>query len=440
MIRAFWFLVKTGVLVALAVLAASQPGLVEFTWHDYTVKAQLGFALLVFLVALGVVITLVRFLDGVLYWPQFWALSRRQQRQDKGLRALTRGLAAVAAGDSQRAALETRRAGKFLDAKIPLRLLLQAQTAQLQGDEMAARGFFEKLSHDADGKFLGLRGQIQIALGQDDLAQAQTLARQALLQARRGQWALQAAYDLAMRTQQWPEALALLPRLHDKNTPQFISARRALLIAQADVLQAQGFQGQALSCLKGALRVDPGFVPTALRLAHLHRLMGQTASARKVVMDCWRRQTHPALAKLWHDLIPPRKAAHASARLRWIKRLVDAAPAQGEGYLALGCEALAQSLWGLARNYLLKAEQFGPDQRVYELLATVEKQSGNASATAQAWLDKARQAPPCSVWLCAQTGRIYPQWQPVALPHGAFNTMIWGLPEAAQDVRLVALT
>ncbi|MCK6417619.1 MAG: hypothetical protein L6Q57_01605 [Alphaproteobacteria bacterium] len=437
MIQAFWFLVKTGAVVALAVLVMNQPGALEITWQDYTLKAQLGFVLLALMAAVLALIFVVRSIDSILYWPRFWMLSRRQRRQEKGLRVLTRGLAAVAAGDGKAAAHAVRRAGKFLPAQAPLRLLLAAQTAQLQGDEQSALRLFEKLSADKDGGFLGLRGQIQIALGRDDISQARMLAQKALTRARHGQWALQSAYDLALRTRRWQEALALLPRLHGKDSAQAIGLRRALLIAQGDDFLAQGYQAQALGFFKAAWRLDQEFVPAALRLAQLYRLIGRPQAARAVVLKCWRRHAHPELATLWHDLMPPHKAAKGSPRLQWMKRLVDLAPAQAEGYLALAREAQAQALWGLARGYYMKAEQLGPDQRLYAALASLEVQSGN-SAAAGSWLEKQRDSAPAGVWICAQTGRIYPQWQPVAEPHGAFNSILWGLPEMAQTLRLAA--
>ena len=42
MIRALWYIVKVGLLIAVVVWLADRPGTVNVEWQDYTVRAQAG--------------------------------------------------------------------------------------------------------------------------------------------------------------------------------------------------------------------------------------------------------------------------------------------------------------------------------------------------------------------------------------------------------------
>ena len=55
MLRALWFAVKTGLIVAAAVWVANRPGFIEASWLGYDVRAHVGLVLLVLLFLLVVV-------------------------------------------------------------------------------------------------------------------------------------------------------------------------------------------------------------------------------------------------------------------------------------------------------------------------------------------------------------------------------------------------
>ena len=89
--------------------------------------------------------------------PRDLARLNAERKRQQGYRALSQGMAAVAAGD----AVEARRQAKIANAMLkdpPLTLLLAAQTAQLGGDEDAARRYFTAMLERPETSFLGLRG------------------------------------------------------------------------------------------------------------------------------------------------------------------------------------------------------------------------------------------------------------------------------------------
>src|SRR6185295_17797099 len=110
------------------------------------------------------------------------------------------------------------------------------------------------------------------------------------------------------------------------------------------------------------------------------------------------------------------------------ERLVALRPDDAESQLAAAEAAIEQGLWGSARAYLERADSIRPGPRLYRLRARLA-QALDRPEEASLMLRKAAEAPPDKTWVCAETGRTYEHWSPVAQPHGSFNTIIWDYPQ-----------
>ncbi len=130
-----------------------------------------------------------------------WGESRRRQ----GYRALTHGLAAVAAGDADEAQKQARKAEKLL-SEPPLTLLLSAQAAQLAGDREGAKRAFSTMLEDEQTAFLGLRGLIAQALRDGDPQQALALAERAFKLRPDTEWVVHSLFDMQAAVGQWRAA------------------------------------------------------------------------------------------------------------------------------------------------------------------------------------------------------------------------------------------
>ena len=144
MIRIIAFVVAVIVVAAVATWISEPPGRVEIAWGDYMVESSPGVLAAAIAVAAAVVLVIAAVVRFVWIGPRRVALARRRRRERLGYRALTQGLVAAAAGDPKRARRLARRANLMLDEP-PLTLLLSAQAAQLEGDDHAARGYFEAM-------------------------------------------------------------------------------------------------------------------------------------------------------------------------------------------------------------------------------------------------------------------------------------------------------
>lgn len=431
MIRAIWFAVKIAVLTGVAVWVIERPGVVHIQWMDYTVTVALGFFLLA---SIGVILSsifLYQVIKTFVDFPRSLARYNEIRRREKGYRALTLGLTAVAAGDTRSAVKQAARTEKFLPGDTGLPLLLKAQAARLDGREGDAAKAFFALIENKDASFLGIRGLLQNALDSADLEMAASLADKALSLYPRQKWILKIAYDLQTRLQRWPEAYRLLSRAEDcgaLNPEKARSDRSAILLAQAIKDEEDGFQAEALANARGAVLVDRSFAPASLILAGMYDRFGKRGKAVRVIEKAWKAAPHPALAKMWEMLIDPAKTEDQLARLRWAERLLKLHPDSVEGFVLAGRMAMDAALWGVARDYFEQAEAIRPDSGVYRLFAELEELSGGGEEAARIWLQKAAVSQPEKVWVCRETGRVYEEWSPVAFPHGGFNTIVWDYP------------
>src|SRR3569623_841209 len=121
--RTVWFFVKIAIVVAAAVWLADRPGHVSITWLGYNIELAVGTALAVLVVFILLLYLVWRVWHMLRRVPGDYTLFRRNRRQAKGFKALTRGLVAVAAGDAAEANRLARTAhGQLAHSPLTLQL------------------------------------------------------------------------------------------------------------------------------------------------------------------------------------------------------------------------------------------------------------------------------------------------------------------------------
>ncbi|HOO81785.1 MAG TPA: heme biosynthesis HemY N-terminal domain-containing protein [Alphaproteobacteria bacterium] len=433
MIKALWFAIKVGVLIALSVWIAERPGSVRIEWMEYTFTIQMGFFLLVALVFVLLTLFIYQVLKTFVGFPSSLRRYNEVKAREKGYRALTRGLTAVAAGDKKAAALYSKKASKLLEGDTGLPLLLEAQAARLDGREEDAAQSFVALLEDKDASFLGVRGLLQTALGSGDDEGALALAEKALdLHPHQG-WILKIVYDLQIRQRLWTKAEKMLARVENAGVmaPEVVrSDRLALYLAQAEKDLADGYSSDALYLIKKAQKLSPDFAPATISLAEFHMREGHPRKAQNAVLKAWKTAPHEALALYWMTLKDDENVPDALARLRHLERLLKMCGESARVQLMAGQIAIEAGLWGEARAFLQEAEKLGATTSLYKAFAMLEERSSRNEVAIKEHLSRAAGAMADKVWVCRETGNIYERWSPVAQPHGSFNTIIWDIPHA----------
>jgi HemY protein len=425
MIRLVLFLVAAVAVSLLAAWLADHPGQVALTWQGMHVETSfpiLMIGVLLLGALLVVAFEIVRLLGGA---PRRIGRRLRRSRVDRGYHALAQGLVAAAAGDTAAAKALKRRAEKLLE-HAPATLLLSAQTAQLEGDEGAARTRFEEMLKHQETEFLGLRGLLAQAMKDNDWQSALALARRAYLRRPNTPWVLTTLFDLQTRSGLWTEALTTVSdmarhKLIDRPTA---TRRRALLHHQRAAAQrAAGRPYEALYLARKAHKLQPDFAPIAVQASALAEQSNQPRVARKVLESAWKAKPHPALAKAYVAL---GGNSSASERLKLVERLHQLQPRHLESELALAEQAIAARAWPAAREALERARKLSPTASVYRLLAEVAQAEGDGEQ-ARAFLAQAVDAAPDHAWLCETTGQVRANWSAFG-PDGRFDSLRWGAP------------
>ncbi len=436
MIKTLWFMVKIGALVALALWVAERPGFVTVEWLGYDIRAHVG----LFLVALLAVILLSIFIYNIIKtfvdFPKSYRRYNEVKRFEKGYRALTIGLSAVAAGDAKIANEQARRASALLKDDGGLALLLKAQAAKMDGRETEAQAAFETLTQSKDAAFLGVRGLLQAALEKGDDEGALAAARKALEVQPRQPWVIKTVYDMELRLRDWPAARASLRRAEKRGAitkAQAQSDRIAMWHVEGEALVAEGRRDAALGVFERAYKLDKSFVPSVVALARMCHQTGNRRRAVRLVERAWKAEPHPDLAQMWDALISRDRSKKSLGRMQWFERLLKLRADTSAAQMAAGQVAAEEGLWGEARGYFERAAALEPNALLYSMRAAMEEKSGASDEIVQKWLDKADDAQAAKAWTCTGSGRIYNEWQPISVAgfgaQGGFNTIKWAQPQ-----------
>ena len=427
MLRLIFFLVLSCLLAWAAVWVVDHPGTVQVRWLEQGLVLSVGTVIVGLLVIGALAIVLFELLRVVVGLPGNWRVGRRRRHEVRGLEELNRGLMAAAAGDLAAARTHHRQAERHLPENGAL-LLLQAQTAQLEGKEEIAHLKFRQMLDRRDAEFVGLRGLLAQAMKTGDHDEALTLARRAYRRSPTTPWVLTTLLELLGRAGKWEEALPLIDEMQAQKLLSEAEARHkkaVLLHMTATGLVAQDRQSDALSQARRAAKLAPAFAPGVVQAAELALQAGKRRQAVQVLEDAWKVEPHPDVARAYAQIDP---AETASQRLKRIDSRL--APLQRDNLetLVLQAEVAMQAgEWDTARTRLEAALNASPTARVYRLLAELERQSRGNQAKAQEWLARATDAPPDRAWVCDDTGEVLPSWRPVA-PSGRFDAVHWASP------------
>ena len=283
MIRLLWTLFKIGLVVAAAVWLAQLPGDVQLRLGNLVIEAPTG-ALLVALLFFGLLAAFAyRFWLALRRTPQAMRFGRAGRRRERGYRALSLGMVAVAAGAADEAKRRAREADRLLDGA-PLTLLLAAQAAQLDGDDSAARRFFQAMVDEPETSLLGLRGLMAQASRAGDRDEALAITARAQKERPGTPWVLEALFDLRTANGDWDGASAALEALAGRKLVrgEDLKRRRAVIaVERSRLAEERGDNAAALN--HAPLRLGNS-IPPCLRRRRAWRIwkaLPDMAAARR---------------------------------------------------------------------------------------------------------------------------------------------------------------
>lgn len=283
------------------------------------------------------------------------------------------------------------------------------------------------MEHGASTKLAALRGLVAEVRQQGRLAQALDLAERAAEQVPSPRWALQECLDLSLRLRRWDRAKQAVLAMRRSGHMDEAAARRARGLIAVEVARACRADRDAAGAERAAseaVSMLPDFAPAAAIAAEVWLDAGRSSRAAQAIRAAWKSQPHPDLAFL---LLRASGADGPLAGVGRLEELTELTPDTMEGNLALAEVALRAKLFGVARKYLELVRGSQHDERVYRILADLERVSNNDAEAASKWLSAALDAKPAPTWLCNACTEGYLRWQAVCDRCGSFDRITWGV-------------
>ncbi|NKB46157.1 MAG: hypothetical protein GKR77_00005, partial [Legionellales bacterium] len=368
-----WFIgiiLVTVVATVLGILVVNDPGYVLLAYHQWTMEMPLWLAIILLLLTLLLLRWLGHLLSYVFHFKQratVWYQHRRQQRAQTDT---DQGLLAYAIGDWPRAKKHLSKAAANTQASLA-HYLLCAQAAQHQHNDEQRDHYLAK----AQRKHPHAHLTIQLTKAQFQIDDQQYLAALSLLNELPSQHA-QHPRELALRLQiyraqgDWSQCAELLPSLKAKSALNRATLQREELIIKQHLLQQARTaedQGAKLhrvwQSLSHTLQQEPLLITEHVRgLLHYQ----QTDQAERGLRTALK--LHPANAVLI-ELYGHTHSRFLDKQLTIAKSWLKTTPHRATLLLTLARLAIANELWGQAREYLIESLQLQPRPHTYLTLA-----------------------------------------------------------------------
>lgn len=433
MTRLIAFLAIAALLGAGAAWIADNDGAATIVMAGYEWRMSASVAVLLTLLLAVLLSLLMRLVVFLLGSPAQFGVWSAQRRARKFFQSLSRGLIAAAAADGTEAGHFARRAGKLMPGQ-PLALLLQAQAAELSGEEARQEGVYREMLSYPETEFLGLRGLYDLDMRRHDEQAALGHATRAHALKPRG-WAMNALFDLRVSRREWREAQGLVVQATRNRvlSPEFAKRQRAVLLAAQAVEADNAGEAASLEYALEAVALAPGLTMPALIAARHLSAQGRTTRARDVLEAAWADAPHRDIAQALAAIFPEEDLNARGERLIALARLN---PMHRESRVLMAEQSVALKRWNEARDLLLPLAEDYSSSRVCNLMAEIAAGEQDM-LTAQLWRSRAARGGRIADWRCTRCNAAAPQWGAVCPNCSAFDTLRWTAPEMALPESIV---
>jgi len=434
MLRIIVYLAVVFAIAAGAAWVADRPGTVVVDWLGWQLEAPVLTALTALLVLVVVAVLAWKLVAALAGSPRAFGRLLVRRKRERGHEALSRGLVAVGAGDAKLARRYASEARKALP-RDPATRLLEAQSAQLNGDPAAARAIFKAMLDDPATRVLGLHGLHVEALRAGDAEAARHFAAEAAATAPALPWAGHAVFADAAAAGDWEAALAIQQKNAHNGLVDKAAAKRqraVLLTARAMELAERDPEKARAPALE-AHALCPELVPAAVVAGRVLTRLGDTRRAAKVLEATWKRGPHPEIADAYAHVRP---GDAARDRLKRLRTLAALRPGEVEGRLAIARAAIDARAFDEARTELKAVIAARPTQRAFLMMADLDETEHGDMGRVREWLGRAVRAPRDPAWTA--DGVVVGHWAPISPVTGRLDAFEWRAPVEAIDAPAAA--
>lgn len=381
-------------------------------------------AIWLFMKLAGILVAVLKFING-----DETALSRYfdHNRQEKGYRALSEGMLALASGEGDLAMSKAARAEKYL-RKPALTNLITAQAAEMSGDRRKAEEVYKRLLQNDKTRFVGVRGIMRQKLADGDTETALKLAQTAFALKPRHPEVQDTLLELQAQKSDWKGARETLnAKLKYGSLPRDVHRRRDAVLALSEARDVLD-EGKTIEAREAAIeanRLSPDLIPAAVLAARGYIEQGNKRHALRVLNKAWVVRPHPDLAAAFAAVEPDETPQQ---RLKRFAKLLKVHPDNHETKLLKAELHIAAEDFPGARRALGDLAEVEPDARALTIMAAVERGEGASDAVVKGWLARALSAPRGPQWVCDKCHHIHAEWVPACENCHSFDTLSWTAP------------
>lgn len=396
------------------------------------IKAVIAMVILVLLIwalmkLAAMLVAVLRFING-----DETALSRYfdRNRQEKGYRALSEGILALASGEGDVAMAKAAKAEGYL-RKPALTDLISAQAAEMAGDTAKAEKVYKRLLTNEKTRFVGVRGILRKRLEEGDTETAMKLAQTAFALKPRHAEVQDTLLQLQAGSGDWKGARATLnAKLKYGNLPRDVHKRRDAVLALSEARDVLD-EGKSIEAREAAIeanKLSPDLIPAAVLAARGYVEQDKKRNAVRVINKAWLVRPHPDLAAAFAAIEPDESPRQ---RLKRFGKLLKVHPDNRETRLLEAELNLAAEDFPAARRALGDLAEVEPDARALTIMAAIERGEGAPDAVVKGWLARALSAPRGPQWVCDKCQHIHAEWVPSCENCGSFDTLSWRAPPSS---------
>lgn len=407
---------------------AENEGTLSILWLGYQIETSIVFALASLILLLIIAVTFVESFLWIKKAPLALRRASEERKHVRGLAALTEGFVAVAAGDVSKAKMLSKKAESYLGS-LPLTQLLSAQTAQATGDSIQATQQFTALLENKETEMIGLKGLLQQAREQGDLATALSLAEKLYDKNPKATWVIPILIDLYRRNKQWEKAQFFMEEALRQRLVDDKEAKRSLaliFLSYAKSAAETGDYTHASRHAGKALKALPDFIPAHVVLASTLRRSGHPRKAVSHIKKIWKEAPHPTLVD---QFLKANAEQPKDKRLKSAENLFASNPDHPLSHVVLAETAFELGHYSKARNHLKIALAEMESKPLCELMLKIEEKEQSAEDVIKQWRKRANQAAEPSTWICNNCDFRAPEWDAFCKNCNSFDSLHWGQPQ-----------
>lgn len=351
--------------VMLGLQLHKDPGYVLVSINHWTIETTLWFALFAVLIAFIVIHISIQLIHKLASMPGSIHEWNTRRLAHKAQTITRQGLIEYSEGYWKKAQMHLIQALPNADTPL-LNYLTAARAAQKMGDSQLRDHYLREAQQSMpEAKIAVELTQAQLQLANKQWEQALATLRHLHDLAPRHPYVLKLLIKLYEQVRDWQQLIALLPNLKKYNalTPQELHNLQITAYSQAMLDLEKQNQPQALTKLFNnlpkSINTNPELIATYV--SFLFRTENYIL-AEEILKRQLRKEFNSELIELY-SLLPCNEA-----QLGFIESLLKKNPHSAALYLCLGRQAIAQHLWGKAKQYLDQALQLTPTPSTYNEL------------------------------------------------------------------------